>query len=290
MFLVAQFTLATQILSLGVLYILNLFPIEQFFFILCTQILSLVISAVLMFGNRMLLTSLFSTTLFSFYFVCFFDYFLLQSSSVHSNRLIIIIRRLVIFSIAFLLIKFLIINLLFSTPDDDAHIWDILKSKFFPKFHTFDTRLYTCAKEFDFMEMETMVKLCQTGLVPLAFIVICRLIYDLVYDIFISNEKEKKTIWNHYHLIQTGAYVLIGLLIMRLKLFPVPQLCLLLSLWMNEELWPKRMISLKKWKFLICIVIIIGMGIQGQYNIREQIKIKGYYIDNLSIDSMLFSS
>ncbi|CAF3322259.1 unnamed protein product, partial [Rotaria sp. Silwood2] len=63
----AQFTLATQLLSLGLLYILNLLPFEQFFFILCAQILSLIISAVLMFGNRMLLTSLFSITLFSFY-------------------------------------------------------------------------------------------------------------------------------------------------------------------------------------------------------------------------------
>lgn len=230
-----------------------------------------------MFGNRMLLTSLFSTTLFSFYFVCFIDYFLLySSSSFHSNRFVIIIRRSILFSIAFIFIKFVIINLLFSSPDDDAHIWDILKSKFFPEFHTFDTRLYTCAKEFDFMDKETIIKLCQTGLIPLSFIVLCRLAYNLVYDFFVNNEKEKKPIWNYYHLIQTGAYVLIGLLIMRLKLFPVPQLCLLLSLFMNEDLWPKRlMIPLKKWKFIICIVIILGMAFQGQYNIKDQLKIKG---------------
>lgn len=272
--LVAQFTLATQILSLGILYIVNLFPMEQFFFVLCTQILSLVISAVLMFGNRMLLTSLFSTTLFSFYFVCFVDYFLL-SSSFQSNRFVVILRRLIVFSIAFIFIKFVIINILFSSPDDDAHIWDILKSKFFPASHTFDTRLYTCAKEYDFLDIETMIKLCQTGLIPLSLMVIVRLGWNLVYDVFISNEKEKKSVWIYYHLIQTGAYVLIGLLIMRLKLFPVPQLCLLTGLWMNEELWPKRMIPLKKWKFIICVLIILGMGIQGQANIRQQLKIQG---------------
>ncbi|CAF4254612.1 unnamed protein product, partial [Adineta steineri] len=59
----AQFTLATQLLSLGLLFILDLLPFPQFFFIVCTQILSLIISTILMFGNRMLLTSLFSTVL-----------------------------------------------------------------------------------------------------------------------------------------------------------------------------------------------------------------------------------
>lgn len=176
---------------------------------------------------------------------------------------------------AFLFIKFAIIHLLFSSPDDDAHIWDILKSKFSPQYHTFDTRLYTCAKEFDFLDMETIIKLCQTGLIPLSLIVIGRLGWNLVYDIFISNEKEKKPVGYYYHLLQTGAYVLIGLLIMRLKLFPIPQLCLLIGLLMNEELWPKRIIPLKKWKFIICILIIVGMGIQGQKNIKEQLKIRG---------------
>ncbi len=238
--------------------------------------LSLVLSAVLMFGNRMLLTSLFSITLFSFYFVCFMDICFLYSSSLfQSNRLIIIIRRIIFFFISFILIKFFIINVLFSSPDDDAHIWDILKSKLSPTFQTFDTQLYTCAKEFDFIDMETIIKLCRTGLIPLSFIIICRLIYDFIYDIFGKDNNEKKQIWNYYHLIQTGAYILMGLLIMRLKLFSVPQLCLLISLFMNEQLWPKKIIPLKKWKFIIFILIVVGMSVEGRKNIKEQLKIKG---------------
>ncbi|CAF4754439.1 unnamed protein product, partial [Rotaria sp. Silwood1] len=224
----AQFTLATQLLSLGLLYILNILPFHQFFFILSAQILSLIISAVLMFGNRMLLTSLFSITLFSFYLVCLVDNFFLHSSfSFQSCRwIIIIIRRMILFFVAFILIKFVIINFLFSSADDDAHIWDILRSKLSSTFRTFDTQLYTCAKEFDFIDMETIVKLCRTGLIPFSMIIICRLVYDFIMDIFKKNNNENKQIWNYYHIIQTGAYLLMALLIMRLKLFLVPQLCL----------------------------------------------------------------
>ncbi len=229
-----------------------------------------------MFGNRMLLTSLFSITLFSFYLVCVFDHLFLYSSfSFRSNRFVIIIRRMIFFFISFIFIKFVIINFLFSSPDDDAHIWDLLKSKLFPTFRTFDTQLYTCAKEFDFIDLETIIKLCQTGLIPLSLIIICRLVYDFIYDLFGKDNHEKKQVWMYYHLIQTGAYILMGLLIMRLKLFPVPQLCLLISLFMNEQLWPKKIILLKKWKFTLFILIVVGMSIQGRKNIKEQLKIKG---------------
>jgi hypothetical protein len=229
-----------------------------------------------MFGNRMLLTSLFSTTLFSFCLVCFLDNCILSSSSsFQSYRLVIVIRRMVLFLISFILIKFLIINLLFSSPDDDAHIWDILKSKLSPTFRTFDTQLYTCAKEFDFIDMETIIKLCRTGLIPLSLIILCRLFYDFIFDIFKKDTNEKKQIWNYYHLIQTGVYVLMSLLIMRLKLFSVPQLCLVISLFMNEQLWPKKVTAVKEWKLIVFIFIAVGMCVQGRMNINEQLKIKG---------------
>ena len=45
--------------------------------------------------------------------------------------------------------KFLMSKIL--SVKDDAHIGDILKSKF-TNFSNFHTKLYTCAVEFDFME------------------------------------------------------------------------------------------------------------------------------------------
>lgn len=236
------------------------------------------ITTVFMFGNRMLLTSLLSVSLFSLCLTGFIDLLFIRVSNEQSffSRFLIIIRRAFLFCCSFIIVKFLIINQLFSSPDDDAHIWDILKSKLFPPFQTFDTQLYTCAKEFDFIELETIVQLCQTGLIPLGslilFVFLCRFVIDVFGQ---HHDQEQIHLSNHYHLIQTVVYILMGLLIMRLKLFSVPQLCLLVSHFMNESLWPKKIVSKKKWKFTLFVGILAIMSFQGINNIREQLKIRG---------------
>lgn len=227
-----------------------------------------------MFGNRMLLTSLFSITLFTFYLVCLGDA-LFRSSFLQSNRLLIVVRRMLLFVAAFVLIKGLIINKLLKSPDDDAHIWDILKSKLSSSYKTFDTQLYTCAKEFDFTDKETITKLSLTGLLPLSFLVIARIAFGLLIDVFRTDASGDRRVWYYYHVIQAGAYLLMGIFIMRLKLFPVPQLCVLLSLFMDEQLWPKRITSFKRWKLLLFVLLVSAMAVQGRKNIQEQLTIKG---------------
>ena len=264
-------------MSLGLLYVLEMLPFDRFLFIVSTQLLSLMITAVLMFGNRMLLSSLFSTTLYAFALGSLVDSFLFPPSN---RRLVVSVRRLASLSISFVVIKFVVIRFLFSSPDDDAHIWDILKSKLFPPFKTFDTQLYTCAKEFDFIDKETIWKLTSTGLLPLAFIVLLRLSIDFLRNLFGKGNDDKERVSNHYHLIQTGIYGLMGILIMRLKLFPVPQMCLLISLTMNDKLWPRRVFSNPKWKLLLFLVILLGMGIEGRKNIKAELGIRGKSIRN----------
>ena len=48
---------------------------------------------------------------------------------------------------------------------DDSHIFDIFRAKF-STYKNFHTQLYTCAKEFDFLEWETVEKLTKTLLIP----------------------------------------------------------------------------------------------------------------------------
>ena len=236
-----------------------------------------------MFGNRMLLTSLFSTTLLAFYFTCWFDQ---ASQHWSAARWAVIGRRLAFFVSCFLFIKVIVINLLFSSPDDDAHIWDILKSKLLPSFRTFDTQLYTCAAEFDFIDWVTLVKLCRTGLLPLGSIVIFRFAYDFLMDLWHDHHHDKAHLSNHYHLVQTSIYALMGILIMRLKLFPVPHLCLLISLLMNEQLYPKKLTAIKHWKIVVFLLIALGMGVQGRQNLRDQLAIKGEY-SNYPMEKMI---
>jgi C-mannosyltransferase DPY19L len=175
----------------------------------------------------------------------------------------------------FILVKFVIIDRLFASPDDDAHIWDILKSKLVPTFRTFDTQLYTCAKEFDFIEMATIVKLCRTGLVPLSLVILIRFVYDFLHDLCWPRNDTKQCVSNHYHLIQSGVYLLMGIFIMRLKLFSVPQMCLLVSFYMNDQFWPNKFLRTKKWKFIVFLVIVLGMSIEGRSNIKRQISSTG---------------
>ena len=61
--------------------------------------------------------------------------------------------------------KLLVYILYVLFKHEQAHIGDILRSKF-GDFKTFHTLLYTCAKEFDFLEYETYTKLTMTGLIP----------------------------------------------------------------------------------------------------------------------------
>lgn len=232
------------------------------------------ITGILMFGNRMLLTSLFSTTLFSFVSSCLIENSIGSRSNFRS--FVVVFRRLFSFLFSFVFIKFVVIRLIFSSTDDDAHIWDIFKSKLLPTFRTFDTQLYTCAKEFDFIDKETIGKLASTGLLPLSFVVFLRLCFDLFIDLFRRKRyEENRRISHHFHLIQTTIYVFMGVMIMRLKLFPVPQFCLLISLTMNEDFWPKKCFFNEKSKFFSFIFIFIVMGIQGRQNISNELKIKG---------------
>lgn len=126
----------------------------------------------LMFANKMLITSLFSSLLLSIWMVILSELFLCtkrpeSSMSSPVTRIAITLGRVLAMGMFMLLFKTIVIT---RIQEDDSHIWDILKSKFNDDFKTFDTRLYTCAKEFDFIEMETFVKLSSTGLLIVSFV------------------------------------------------------------------------------------------------------------------------
>ena len=123
-----------------------------------------------MFANKMLITSLFSSLLFSIWMVIIIESILYRKFEAKGSlpkRIMITIGRVIGMAIFIIIFKKLIAT---QIQEDDSHIWDILKSKLIEEFNTFDTRLYTCAKEFDFIEMETYVKLTKTGLLVISFL------------------------------------------------------------------------------------------------------------------------
>lgn len=62
---------------------------------------------------------------------------------------------------------------------DDAHIGNLLTSKFF-SYKDFDTLLYTCAAQFDFMENETLLRYTKISLLQVVLVVFIAIVRLLV--------------------------------------------------------------------------------------------------------------
>jgi len=101
----------------------------------------------------------------------------------------------------------------------------------FTSYKDFHTQLYTCAAEFDFLSFSYALELSATFLLPAAALVVGVVTFALLTHI-----------WGHvavappllaeqvYHVFQTLAYGCLAILLMRLKLFLTPQLCVLVAL------------------------------------------------------------
>ena len=111
-----------------------------------------------MFFNRMLLTSLLSSLISSIWLIIFIENFFnfINETNNLTKKIFLFIQRIFLLIISMFLFKLYVVKILLNNKEDDSHIWDILKSKIDSNLHTFDTRLYTCAKEFDFLELNTI--------------------------------------------------------------------------------------------------------------------------------------
>ncbi|NXI44249.1 D19L1 mannosyltransferase, partial [Galbula dea] len=233
---------------------------------------SLIVCFILMFGNSMLLSSYYAASL-----IVSWGILELSPKVLKSRRGICI---WVIEGCAWLFgtvtLKHLT-SLVIGTADD-AHIGKILKSKFIG-YQDFDTLMYTCAAEFDFMEKETPVRYTKTLLLPIVLVVLGVIIkrvkmrsilqcgYVLVLFVFQLV----------YHVLQLLAYSVLAILIMRLKLFLTPHLCVMASLICSKQLfgWLFSKIDRKMFVF----VILALMAIEGSANLRSQWNIIGEFSD-----------
>uniref|UniRef100_A0A8C7NV14 C-mannosyltransferase DPY19L1 n=1 Tax=Oncorhynchus mykiss TaxID=8022 RepID=A0A8C7NV14_ONCMY len=123
-----------------------------------------------------------------------------------------------------------------------AHISSLIKSKF-TSYKDFDTMMYTCAAEFDFMEIELV-----------------------------------------YHSLQLIAFAVLAMLIMRLKLFLTPHMCIMASLICSKQLfgWIGEKFKLHMMVFGILSI----MAMQGAANLQAQWGIMGEF-SNLPQEQLL---
>ena len=304
----AQFSLGTQTAALFATYSIGFLSQAKLLNIVKCQTVALTACFALMFANRMLITSFFASLLASIWIILLFEKYVLKR--VDSNlfqlpiwkRLVTTLAKMTIFLGLTLSIKKFILQIVLQEKEDDSHIWDILKSKYSNSLHTFDTRLYTCAKEFDFLDQATYQKLLVTCLLPIAALSFLNCLMRALVKYFTpstANKEPAKDLTDQhnvdavmvYHMFQLIAYSLMAFLIMRLKLFWTPYLCIFASfvahktfsysildvLFGSKEKFSR--VSLKNYRFIYIVLFLSIMSYQGLQNLQAQYAIQGEYND-----------
>uniref|UniRef100_A0A8V5GMR4 Uncharacterized protein n=1 Tax=Melopsittacus undulatus TaxID=13146 RepID=A0A8V5GMR4_MELUD len=231
----AQFVLLTQIASLFAVCIMGYIDSCKLQKILAAHMVALVVCFILMFEKKSFNTLRLYTSLWKTGQVLFTTSFLLSSSFP-------------------------------PCISYQAHIGNILKSKFIG-YKDFDTLMYTCAAEFDFMEKETPVRYTKTLLLPVVLVVLGVIIKKLVY-----------------HALQLLAYSVLAILIMRLKLFLTPHLCVMASLVCSKQLFGWLFCKIQP-KTLVFAILAL-MAIEGSANLQTQWNIMGEF-SNLPQEELL---
>ncbi|CAD5217567.1 unnamed protein product [Bursaphelenchus okinawaensis] len=263
------FALFAQLSCLLVTYSLGLIQQDLVKKLWNTYMISLLMGFVLLFGNSLILNSLFFTGLVSFKIITMLDTKISFSGS----------PKLLLYTVFYLTttvgLKFLLGKSL-GIRDDD-HIFDILKSKF-TNFATFHTMLYTCAAEFDFLPLATIIELSETYLTIAALLALLITVVFVFKNILLLQYEDSKE-FGHvvFNAGQMVIFTIMALLIMRLKLFAVPQFCVFAAVIFNSKLISTTFGRKLKYKPVLIILLMALMTYKGKDNIAKQIGIKGEY-------------
>uniref|UniRef100_A0AAZ3PR75 Dpy-19-like 1 n=1 Tax=Oncorhynchus tshawytscha TaxID=74940 RepID=A0AAZ3PR75_ONCTS len=173
----AQFVLLTQVASLFASYILGYISPTKMQSLLVTHMITLAVCFVLMFGNSMLLTSFYASSLVSIWgMIALRDKF----AGAFKPGLITWVMQGLVCVVSTVILKFML-SAVFGASDD-AHISSLIKSKF-TSYKDFDTMMYTCAAEFDFMEIETPLRYIKTLLLPINMLVVAVIAGRTIQDV-----------------------------------------------------------------------------------------------------------
>ncbi|XP_078198321.1 putative C-mannosyltransferase DPY19L2 isoform X4 [Callithrix jacchus] len=204
----AQFILFIQIASLFPMYIVGYIEPSKFQKIIYVNMISVILSFILMFGNAMYLSSYYSSSLLMTW--------LIQGSVWWCGTIIL---------------KFLTSKLL--GVSDHIRLSDIIAARIL-RYTDFDTLIHTCAPEFDFMEKALV-----------------------------------------FHTLQLLAFTALAVLILRLKLFLTPHMCVMASLICSRQLfgWIFSRVRFER----VIFGILTVMSIQGYANLQNQWSIIGEF-------------
>ena len=251
----SQFVLLTQTISLLGAFCLGFIKEQVMKSVLNSVFLGFITGTVLQFLNTMLISSLFVASFIASHVVM-----RTKPKYGSSNRFCKLFIDILIFLAVVITYKVTSAKLLNLT--DDAHIFNILKAKF-SDFRDFHTLLYVCAREFDFLPFETVVKLVQTLLLPSALIAIVLSLFTFgkawIQDGRSTENAESSNGYLLYHIFQLICFIFMAVILMRLKLFMTPYLCVITALMINPTIIRQSPQS----RYIITFVLLGFMAIQG---------------------------
>ncbi|XP_068178897.1 dpy-19-like 1, like isoform X2 [Antennarius striatus] len=289
----AQFVLLTQVASLFASYILGYLGAAKMQSILVTHMVTLAVCFLLMFGNAMLLTSFYASSLVSIWVIVALRH---RLAGVFRPGVVTWVTQVLGWVGLTVLLKLLLSAIL--CVSDDAHISGLIKSKF-TSYRDFHTLMYTCAAEFDFLELETPLRYLKTLLLPVNLLVVAVIAGRTIQDVLRFLRDGVKTDDDDdeaagpetsgkaelvYHSLQLAAFTVLAVLIMRLKLFLTPQMCIMASLICSKQLFGWIGERFKHQTAVFAVLAI--MAVQGVANLQVQWAIIGEF-SNLPQEELL---
>ncbi|XP_075212295.1 protein C-mannosyl-transferase DPY19L1 [Lycorma delicatula] len=273
----SQFVLVTQTLIIFIMF--NLTVISRFsaLIILLGQALGVVHTLAAMFGNELLLTSLFTCLLLS----CLLT--LLFVDPVLHRRLNYISRGFCVFMLTSVLT--LILKTRVFTANQDSHIISLLRSKL-TEFKDFHTLIYTCAPEFDFLGWETVGHIFASWLIPT-----CILVMGFIL-IHWKNQVNFKCIRPFcdfdpevvYTFLQLCVFTVMAVMVMRLKLFFTPHLCIFCSQIGSRKFYRNKLSPEAHW--IIFAIMMGAVCTKGFSSIKAERNIFGEY-GNVPLEELI---
>ncbi|XP_058534214.1 probable C-mannosyltransferase DPY19L2 isoform X2 [Ochotona princeps] len=261
----AQFILFTQIASLFPMYVVGYIEPSKFQKIIYMNMISVLLCFILMFGNPMYLSSYYSSSLLMTW--------LIQGCAWLSGTIIL---------------KFLTSKIL--GVSDHIRLSDLIAARIL-RYTDFDTLIYTCAPEFDFMERATPLRYTKTLLLPIVMMVAGFIFKKTTRDVscvLSTNTFLRKQLLEHgeliFHALQLLAFSGLAVLIMRLKLFLTPHMCVMASLLCSRRLFGWLFCRIRFENVIFGILTV--MSLQGCANLHNQWSIIGEF-NNLPQEELI---
>lgn len=160
-------------------------------------------------------------------------------------------------------------KVLFTNSSEDEHIFNIFRSKV-SNYRDFHTMLYTCAAEFDFLKYETYETLVKTFLLPTAILAGFLVLYYWYRNL--RSQGFPGCIEPHvaYNVLQTGAFVLMAVLVVRLKLLMTPHLCVIAGLACSKRYLEKLGIKKPTTRAALIGLVLALMAFNGVPRVMKE--------------------